>query len=147
VRRRFTGEPGSVSRWLRNLDLRLYAWQVGGFIRDRDVRDPLVAQLYEQFLPARAAVWRVDDVLGTVLPRRRRGGELRRFDPPVRVVFGARDRYLNARVARRFAALFPRSELHLLSGAGHYVQVDEPQRVAGLVLAEWDHATQTGHGS
>lgn len=82
-----------------------------------------------------------------MLTRRRRIGELRRFDPPVRVVFGARDRYLNARVARRFAALFPRSELHLLSGAGHYVQVDEPQRVAGLVLAEWDHATQTGHGS
>jgi haloalkane dehalogenase len=33
-------------------------------------------------------------------------------------------------VARRFATLFPHSELHLLPDAGHYVQVDEPQRVA-----------------
>ena len=61
------------------------------------------------------------------------------------MIFGARDRYLGPRVARRFAALFPRSELHLLTGAGHYVQVDEPQRVANLVLAEWHHATHAGY--
>jgi hypothetical protein len=54
-----------------------------------------------------------------VLARRRRIGDLRRFGRPVRVIFGARDRYLNPRVARNFAALFPNSELHLLDGAGH----------------------------
>jgi len=68
-----------------------------------------------------------------VLARRRRIGDLRRFGPPVRVVFGARDRYLNPRVARNFAALFPHGELHLIDGAGHYVQVDQPQQVADLV--------------
>jgi pimeloyl-ACP methyl ester carboxylesterase len=59
---------------------------------------------------------------------------MRRFGPPVRVVFGARDRYLNPHVAQNFAALFPHSELHLLDGAGHYVQVDKPQQVAGLIV-------------
>lgn len=68
--------------------------------------------------------------------RRRRIPELRRFQPPVRVIFGVRDRYLNPRVARQFAALFPNSELHLLDGAGHYVQVDQPEEVADLIAAE-----------
>jgi pimeloyl-ACP methyl ester carboxylesterase len=136
-----------VRRW-PGLDRRLYAWQVGGFIQDPEVRDPLVAKLYQQFLPARPAFWRLnDDLLGTVLSRRRRVGELRRFAPPVRVIFGARDRYLNTRVARRFAALFPNSELRLLSDAGHYVQVDDPEQVADLVLARWHHATNAGYRS
>jgi haloalkane dehalogenase len=95
------------------------------------VREPLVARLYEQFLPARPVFWRLnDDLLATVLTRRRRIPELRRFQPPVRVVFGARDRDLNPRVARQFAALFPHSQLHLLDGAGHFVQV------AALILDE-----------
>jgi pimeloyl-ACP methyl ester carboxylesterase len=79
-----------------------------------------------------------------VLNRRRRIPDLRRFDPPVRVVFGARDRSLNPRVARRFAAMFPHSELHLLPDAGHYVQVDQPEQVADRILAEWHHATNRG---
>jgi pimeloyl-ACP methyl ester carboxylesterase len=120
-----------------DLDRRLYAWQVGRFIRDPAVREPLLAQLYADFLPARPAFWRLnDDLLGTVFGRRRRVAELRRFVPPVQVIFGVRDRYLNARVARRFAALFPNSELHLLADGGHYVQVDEPARVAELILAD-----------
>ncbi len=126
----------ALARRRPDLDRRLYAWQVGRFIHDSEVRGPLVAQLYEQFLPARPAFWRLnDDLLGTVLTRRRRIPELRRFDPPVRVIFGARDRYLNPRVALQFAALFPNSELHLLDGAGHYVQVDKPQQVADLIVA------------
>ncbi|MCE7001995.1 alpha/beta hydrolase [Kibdelosporangium philippinense] len=125
-----------VRRWPQ-LDWRLYTWQVGAFIHDAEVRGPLVAQLYEQFIPARPAFWRLnDDLLGTVLTHRRRIPDLRRFTPPVRVIFGVRDRYLNPRVAREFAALFPHSELHLLDDAGHFVQVDRAQQVADLILAE-----------
>ncbi|SMD27635.1 alpha/beta fold hydrolase [Kibdelosporangium aridum] len=131
------GVARALVRRRPELDRRLYAWQVGRFIHDAEVRDPLVAQLYEQFIPARPAFWRLnDDLLGTVLTHRRRIPELRRFAPPVRVIFGIRDRYLNPRVAREFAALFPHSELHLLDHAGHYVQVDRPQQVADLIMAE-----------
>jgi pimeloyl-ACP methyl ester carboxylesterase len=131
-----TAARAAVRRW-PELDRRLFAWQVGRFIADPEVRGRLVAQLYEQFPATRPAFWRLnDDLLGTVLSRRRQIGQMRRFEPPVRVIFGARDRYLNPRVARRFAALFPHSKLHLLPGAGHYVQVDRPETVAELILAE-----------
>ena len=118
-----------------DLDRRLYAWQVGKFIEDPALRAQLVTQLYEEFLPARPAFWRLnDDLMSAVLARRLRIPQMRRFEPPVRVIFGADDRYLNPRVAARFAALFPNAEMHLLSGAGHYVQVDQPQRVAELMF-------------
>jgi pimeloyl-ACP methyl ester carboxylesterase len=131
-----TAARAMVRRW-PDLDRRLYAWQVGTFIQDAAVRELLVPQLYEQFLPARPAFWRLnDDLLGTVLTRRRRIPELRRFAPPVRVIFGARDRALNPRVAKNFVSLFPNSELHLLGGAGHFVQVDQPQQVADLIAGE-----------
>lgn len=114
---------------------RLYQWQVGRFIRDDQRRATLVNRLYDDFTAAQPAFWRLnDDLLGTVLTRRRRLPDLRRFDRPVRVVFGAEDSSLNPRVARRFAELFPRADLHLLPGAGHFVQVDQPERIAELVL-------------
>jgi pimeloyl-ACP methyl ester carboxylesterase len=124
----------AIVRRRPDLDRRLYTWQVGKFIQDPAERHLLVPQLYEQFQPARPAFWRLnDDLLGAVLARRRRIGDLRRFGPPVKVIFGARDPYLNPHVARNFATLFRHAELHLIDGAGHYVQVDQPQQVADLI--------------
>jgi haloalkane dehalogenase len=118
------------------LDRSLYRWQVGRFINDPIVREELVPALYAAFRPARPAFWALnDDLLGTVLSRRRSTPKLRRFGRPVRIVFGAADPYLNSGVARRFHQLFPRSELFLLPHARHYVQVDEPEEVAGLILS------------
>jgi haloalkane dehalogenase len=124
-----------VTRRLPALDRRLYAWQVGRFVRDADVRRELVPEFYRRFLAAQPAFWRLnDDLLGTTLSRRRMVPRVRRFARPVRIVFGAADPYLNVRVARRFHELFPNSELFLLPTARHYVQVDEPAEVARLIL-------------
>ena len=49
-------------------------------------------------------------------------------------MFGAADPYLNQRVARRLHELLPTSELFLLPGARHYVQMDVPKQVARLIL-------------
>jgi pimeloyl-ACP methyl ester carboxylesterase len=126
----------AVVRRRPDLDRRLYAWQVGGFILNSRLRREVVNQLYQDFPAARPAFWRLnDDLLPAVLRRRTRIGRLRAFPAPVRIIFGARDRYLNSHVARHFAELFPHSELHLLPNAGHYVQVDEPEEVARLILA------------
>lgn len=60
---------------------------------------------------------------------------LREFKRPVRIIFGDADPYLNRGVAKSFHALFPTSDLFLLPGARHYVQIDEPEEVARLVLS------------
>lgn len=118
-----------------DINHRLYNWQVGSFIQDQEARNQLVPLLYTEFLAAQPAFMRLnEDLLPTVLNRRSRLAQLRQFNPPVRIIFGALDRYLNPRVALQFATLFPNSELHLIDHAGHYVQVDKPDRVAHLIL-------------
>jgi haloalkane dehalogenase len=52
-----------------------------------------------------------------------------------RIIFGAADPYLNQGVARTFHEFFPKSELFLIPGARHFVQMDEPEQVAQLILA------------
>jgi len=132
----------SVARWRPDLDRRLYHWQVGEFILDPALRRELVPRLYADFIAARPAFWRLNqDLMGTVLSRRRRLPQLRTFAPPVTVMFGAQDRYLNSDVARQLAACFPNSQLRLVPKAGHYIQVDQPELVAAHLLSESRHET------
>jgi pimeloyl-ACP methyl ester carboxylesterase len=60
---------------------------------------------------------------------------LREFRRPVRIIFGDADPSLNSGVARTFHELLPGSELFLIPGAQHFVQLDEPEQVARLILA------------
>jgi haloalkane dehalogenase len=128
-----------VSRLFGDLLFRsTYRWQVGRFVRDPDVREQFVPLLYQQFV-ASPSTHEAFFGLNQDLPSAIASGaaavpRLRRFPRPVRIVFGAADPYLNSRVARRFHELFPTSELFLLPGARHYVQLDEPQQVARLLL-------------
>src|SRR5919204_421331 len=94
-------------------------------------RPVVVAELYEQFRPQRAAFFSLNaDLLGTTISRRKRFAEMRSFAQPVLIIFGAADPYLNAGVANRFHRLFPTSDLFLLPNARHYVQIDDPVEVA-----------------
>jgi haloalkane dehalogenase len=134
---RSVGRP--VSRLFGDLAFRrLYRWQVGRFFRDPQVRDQFLPLLYQQFAAtpsAHDAFFGLNrDLLATVASGRASLPRLGRFPRPVRIIFGADDPYLNAGVARRFHELFPTSELFLLERARHYVQLDEPQQVARLIL-------------
>jgi pimeloyl-ACP methyl ester carboxylesterase len=129
-----------VSRLFNNLIFRrMYWWQVGRFFRDAWVRDEYVPLLYQQFdatPSARPAFFRLnEDLLGTVRDGTKRTTELKDFSAPVRIIFGARDPYLNKGVAEEFHRLFPASDLFLLPEARHFVQMDEPEEVARLILS------------
>src|SRR6266700_4145315 len=129
-----------VSKAFHNwLFRKLYWWQVGIFMREAADREEFLPLLYHQFAAApsaQPAFFRLnEDLLFTVRDRMKRIPQMNAFRPPVRIIFGASDPYLNAGVARRFHELFPTSELFLLPGAYHYVQIDEPEQVAHLLLS------------
>ena len=116
---------------------RMYQWQVGRFFRDAEVRNEFLPLLYQQFdatPSARPAFFRLnEDLLRTIRSGTRTLPKLREFGRPVRIIFGDADPYLNKGVARRFRELFPVSELFLIPGARHFVQMDEPAEVARLI--------------
>jgi haloalkane dehalogenase len=118
---------------------RMYQWQVGRFFRDAEVRNKFLPLLYQQFdttPSARSAFFRLnEDLLPTIRSRTKMLPKLREFRRPVRIIFGDADPYLNKGVAQRFHELFPVSELFLVPGARHFVQMDEPGQVARLILA------------
>jgi len=118
---------------------RMYQWQVGRFFRDADVRNKFLPLLYEQFdatPSARPAFFSLNqDLLSTIRSRTKMIPKLREFGRPVRIIFGDADPYLNKGVAQSFHELLPVSELFLVPGARHFVQMDEPEQVARLILA------------
>jgi pimeloyl-ACP methyl ester carboxylesterase len=118
---------------------KMYRWQVGRFFRDAEIREKFVPLLYQQFdatPSARPAFFRLnEDLRPTIQDRTRMIPRLRDFPRPVRIIFGDADPYLNEGVARQFHELFPSSDLFLLKGAKHFVQMDEPQEIARLILS------------
>jgi haloalkane dehalogenase len=111
----------------------LYNWQVGRFMSDPRVRAQTLKKFWPIFrssIPAFASANR--DLIPATLAATAREPELTQFNRPVRIIFGERDPYLNAGIARRFHELMPTSDLFLLP-ARHYVQVDNPGRVAQLI--------------
>lgn len=60
-------------------------------------------------------------------------GHLAALEVPVTLVFGAADNYLNPDLARQLADLFRHADLHLVQGASHWPQWDQPKLVARLI--------------
>jgi pimeloyl-ACP methyl ester carboxylesterase len=58
----------------------------------------------------------------------------RRVEPPVRIVWGMDDAALSPRLVAPSAALCREVEVFPIEGAGHFVQHEEPARVAELLL-------------
>ncbi len=129
-----------ISQIFNNLIFRkMFWWQVGKFFRDSEVREQFLPIFYQQFeaTPStRPAFFALnDDLLPTIRSRSKKIPQLRKFNRPVRIIFGEADPYQNKGVARSFHELFPTSDLFLLPGARHYVQMDEPEKVAELILS------------
>jgi haloalkane dehalogenase len=118
---------------------KMYWWQVGRFMREATARQEFVPLLYQQFAATpgtQPAFFRLnEDLASTVRDRTKRFPQMKAFRRPVRIIFGASDPYLNAGVALRFHELFPTSDLFLVPHAYHYVQIDEPEQVAQLLLS------------
>ncbi len=117
----------------------LIKWQMGTFFRDDAVRQMFFPILYAQFeaspstIPGFLAlnsdlvnVFRTN--IASAL-----AGRLAALDH-VRLVWGDQDRYFNVSEAQALQAVIPKSELILVKGAYHYLQMDEPETVAGLLL-------------
>lgn len=129
-----------ISRLFSNYIFRkMFWWQVGKFFRDSNVKNDFLPILYRQFddePSAQKAFFGLNkDLLHTVRTRTKMIPKLRDFPKPVRIIFGDADPYLNKEVGQSFHKLFPKSELFLLSGARHYVQMDEPKEVGRLILS------------
>lgn len=60
--------------------------------------------------------------------------KLRELDLPACVVWGAEDPYLPVAYAEQQKETFPRAEVHVLGGLGHWPFVDDPARVAEACL-------------
>ena len=59
-----------------------------------------------------------------------------RIDLPVLVVWGREDTWIPIDRGERLAELIPSAEFHVVDGAGHLIQLDEPARLA-TVLHRW----------
>jgi pimeloyl-ACP methyl ester carboxylesterase len=60
-------------------------------------------------------------------------GVLRTLRAPVSLIFGEEDHYLNPNLAVELAELFADPAFHLLPGAGHWPQHDQPEAVAEIL--------------
>lgn len=125
-----------IARRNSKFDAKLYAFQLGEFMRDETTKREMIATLYPAFLKSRKAFWKLNNgLLLTAMNRLKRVPQLRFFERPVRIIFGDKDPYMNVSVAKRFRSYFPNAELFILPDTYHYLQVDEPKKVAELILS------------
>ncbi len=66
--------------------------------------------------------------------------DLKRLSLPTLVAWGQADAYLSSAIADRLAADIPGARLERLPEAGHYTPIDQPERIAALLLAHLDAA-------
>jgi len=59
---------------------------------------------------------------------------LRPLDRPALVIWGTQDAYLRSDHAGRQRQAFPSAHVELLNGHGHWVMLEDPERVASLVI-------------
>ena len=110
----------TVAQWL-------LAWQGHQFGEDEQVLQSLLPIIGPQFAGTPSTfppfIGLTSDLHATVQATTRRMPDLKAFDRPVRIIFGAEDPYLNTGVARSLHEALPTSELSLLPKKGHWPQL------------------------
>ncbi len=124
------GASRNDAMWQRGVE-----GQISKFLASRSARETFVPVFVHQALGIRPAFFGQNAVLRDEIARRDLvAWRLVQFRKSVRIIFGADDPYLNPTVANEFHRLFPASDLFLIADAAHYVQLDQPERVAELIL-------------
>ncbi len=122
----------TVAQWLLN-------WQGRQFGEDEQVREALLPIIGPQFagMPSTFPpfIGLTSDLPANVQANTRRMPDLKAFDRPVRIIFGAEDPYLNPGVARSLHEALPTSDLWLLPKKGHWPQLGGASEVAQLLLS------------
>jgi haloalkane dehalogenase len=109
--------------------------QIGKFMSNSEIRDRFVPIFVHSAAYIRPAFFSsVSHLWGELDARVKEIPKMRSFEKPVQVIFGADDPFLNAGVAAEFGRVFKKSDVSMIKGAGHYVQLDDAPAVAKLIL-------------
>jgi haloalkane dehalogenase len=144
--------PPNVIRALSALDLRptyldaigtddlmtraVFHAQVSRFFDDPSARRAVLPLLENDASSIRPGVFGLTEKLvDALIARLSNVQRMQTFPRPVVVAFGADDPTLNTEVAQGFASAFAQSRLELVENAGHYVQLDQPDRVVSIIQA------------
>jgi pimeloyl-ACP methyl ester carboxylesterase len=105
------GADRRMAKWL-------YDWQVGRFMSDPVVRRRTLHAFWPRFARSLTAFQSLNrDLVPAVTADTARAGQIATLKLPIRIIFGARDPYLNEGVARSLHDLAPGSQLTLLPAA------------------------------
>lgn len=117
-----------------------YRWQVGRLWASTSHENERMLRVFQSVFrhstTARRAFHTINDEIVDQIDENQRNLEtLTSLDVPTLVLWGQRDPYLKPAVARQFHRLIPRSELHMVANAGHFVQLEASQEVAGKIMS------------
>jgi len=123
----------SLRRWRGGIK-----WSIRQIVRSPDaLTDALIDEVFEATQDPTAqrmfAEWQKDEMLWSGL-RTNYTDRLPEITQPVLIVHGTKDIGVPVAAARRAAGMLPHAELHLIDGAGHWTQRDQPQRFNDLLL-------------
>ena len=126
------GANKSAARFKSGLANQLYAFMSNPAARLQFI--PILAHSAPDIRPAFFSA--VDALWGEIDARANQNDRMKAFIKPVRIIFGRDDPFLNAGVAESFAKTFSNRCIQLISGANHYVQLDQATLVAQSMLSK-----------
>jgi pimeloyl-ACP methyl ester carboxylesterase len=103
---------------------------------DPDAVEPGVVRAFARHHPDRAALARMLASGRRMLPELRDPFDFDAIRCPVLLIWGDRDRLVFHRGAQRLLAAVPEARLELFEGCGHSPQLECPERVVELLLAD-----------